>query len=106
MVQISRLNWWDYLIKLSEDTNYVDWEDQPGDPDPHWDPVRGVPGSRLPLKFDPFLPAPWIFFIDGPKNNFSCSLNLFWYLPAPSTFVNLLPELKSGPKRTVGVFLC
>ena len=33
MVQLSRLNWWDYLIKLTEDTKYVDWEDQPGDPE-------------------------------------------------------------------------
>ncbi len=27
-------------------------------------------------------------------------------LPAPSTFVNLLTELKSVPKHTIGVFLC
>ena len=30
MVQLSRLNWWDDLIKLTEDTKYIAWEDQPG----------------------------------------------------------------------------
>ncbi len=35
-----------------------------------WDPVRGVPISRLPLKFDPFLPAPWIILLVLPKINF------------------------------------
>ena len=38
--------------------------------------------------------------------NFSCSLNLFWYLPAPSTFVNLLLELKSVLKCAIGALLC
>ena len=27
----------------------------------YWDPLRGVPSSGLPLKFDPFLPASWIW---------------------------------------------
>ena len=35
IMQLSRLNWWDDFIKLTEDTKYIDWEDQPGDPDPH-----------------------------------------------------------------------
>ncbi len=33
-MQLSRLNWWDDFIKLTEDTKYIDWEDQPGEPDP------------------------------------------------------------------------
>ncbi len=36
IMQLSRLNWWDDFIKLTEDTQYTDWEDQPGDPDPHY----------------------------------------------------------------------
>ncbi len=35
-MQLSRLNWWDDFIKLTEDTKYIDLEDQPGDPDPHY----------------------------------------------------------------------
>ncbi len=35
-MQLSRLIWWDYFIKLTEDTKYIDWEDKPGDPDPHY----------------------------------------------------------------------
>ncbi len=34
-MQLSRLNWWDDFIKLTEDTQYTDWENQPGDPDPN-----------------------------------------------------------------------
>ncbi len=33
-MQLSRLIWWDDFIKLTEDTQYTAWEDQPGDPDP------------------------------------------------------------------------
>ena len=36
IMQLSRLNWWDDFIKLTEDTQYTDWEDQPGYPDPHY----------------------------------------------------------------------
>ncbi len=70
------------------------------------DPVRG--GPRLPAPFEiwPFSPGSLNFFIGAPQNNYSCFLNLFLYLPAPSTFVNLLPELKSVLKNTIGVFLC
>ena len=35
-MQLSRLIWWDDFIKLTEDTKYIDWEDKPGDPDPHY----------------------------------------------------------------------
>ncbi len=65
-----------------------------------WDPVRGVPGSWLPLKFDPFLPAPWIILLVLPK--------IIFYAPFyfPWTFVNLLPELKSVLKHTIGALLC
>ncbi len=50
----------------------------------NWDPVRGppAPGSLWNLI------SSFNYFLDAPQNNFS-------YLPAPSTFVNLLPELKS-----------
>ncbi len=47
MVQLSRLNWWDDFIKLTEDTKYIACEDQPGDPGPHclivWNNRQGPP---------------------------------------------------------------
>ncbi len=44
-------------------------------------PCKG--GTRLPAPFEiwPFSPGSLNFFIGAPQNNFSCSLNLFWYLP-------------------------
>ena len=71
-----------------------------------WDPVRGGPWLLAPFEIWPFSPGFLNYFIGAPQNNFPCSLNLFWYLPAPITFVNLLPELKSVLKGTIGVFLC
>ncbi len=70
-----------------------------------WDPVRGGPRPAAPFEIWPFSPGSLNYFIGAPQNNFLCSLNLFWYLHAPSTFVNLLPELKSVLKCTIGVFL-
>ena len=71
-----------------------------------WDPVRGGPRLPAPFKIWPFSPGSLNYLLDAPQNNFSCSLNLFWYLPAPSTLVNLLPELKSVLKCRFSVFLC
>ncbi len=62
-----------------------------------------APGSLRNLTL--FSRLPLNYFLDAPQNNFSCSLNLFWYLPAPSAFVNLLPELISVLKCTTGVCL-
>ncbi len=61
----------------------VTWEEK------EWDPVRGVPNSRPPSKFDPFLPAPWIIFLMLPKIYFFCSPNKIWYLPAPLTMAKI-----------------
>ncbi len=62
------------------------------------DPVRGGPQLPAPFEISPFSPGSLNGFLDAPQKNFSCSLNLFLYLPAPSTFVNLLPELKLSPE--------
>ncbi len=61
-------------------------------------------GSPALVEIWPFSPSSLNYFLDAPQNKFLCSLNLFWYLPAPSTFVNLLPKLKSVLKCAIGIF--
>ena len=63
-------------------------------------PLKGGGGPRLPAPFEirPFSPGSLNYFLDAPQNNFSCPLHLFRYLPAPSTFVILFPELKISPE--------
>ena len=55
-------------------------------------------GSRLPSKFSPNIPAPWIIFLVLPKLIFQCSLNYFCCLPAPSRYL--------GCSLMLIIFLC
>ncbi len=52
-------------------------------------------GPQLPAPFEmwPFSPGFLNYFLDALQNNFSCSINLFWYLCVPSACVNLLPDV-------------
>ncbi len=52
-------------------------------------------GSRLPSKFSPDLPAPWIIISVLPKLIFHCSLNNFCCFPALSRICGLLLDYSS-----------
>ncbi len=96
-------------MHVTEPVKWVDICHQP------WDPVRGVPGSWLPLQFDPFLPAPWIHYTLIPtcqqygrlSTNQACdrTSKMSWHSPPAlvwnrqdsTEIINIYHEKPSGP---------
>ena len=67
---------------------------------------KGGPHLLAPSEIGPFSPSSLNYFLDAPQNNFLCSLNQIWFLPAPSTIVNLLPAVELIQKCITGRCLC